>query len=128
MSEFADDSVVRDWVGDSEELFFALKREYAIGSVWEFDVSSPDVELSELRRLDGTVAFALRRIQAIRQMVEVETDDSLRLLLGYVSDLYEFLRGLTSGNHVSNPLNETIIVRAKASTKALLALTTSAAS
>lgn len=127
MSQLGRHPLSVQWLEDSEHLFYALKREFAIADMWSFSIASPDAvpsdaDPSDLRDLDGGVAFMLRRIQAIRNLLSIGGAHQAQLTTGYAADLYLFLAALINQRRIGDPLNEGFVVTAAESTKNLLAL------
>lgn len=129
MGNLADDPHAVYWLEQSEALFYALKREFALGDTWEFSIARPDslptgADPRDLRDIEGAVAFMLRRIQAIRNLLIVGGPYQEELVLRYAADLYLFLHRVVTGGLIENPLHEGIVFSSAESTKNLLAAAT----
>ena len=93
---------IQDWLSASIPGFFALKTAYGLGDTWTFTIANPDlthvddVIVGEIRDPRGAAAFMLRRIQALRIILNHSEISSLGLVksLGYAADLSDYLSHL----------------------------------
>ena len=91
----------RAWFEASGAGFAALKEEFGVPDSWTFSLATPDEAASDtptgsLEDAQGSAAFMLRRIQAVRFLVNQNGWDFkfTYLALGYLSSLGTYLTAL----------------------------------
>lgn len=110
--EFAD--AIGEWRDASVAGFWALKMVFDLPDSWSFSIASPDTPTTlsgtnTLQEPRGTAAFILRRIQALRFVLQPSAEGSLPrvsldLACGYSSDIGEYLFGyLTNPDRTHTP-------------------------